>query len=50
MLRGASHVSLIAVNRWIKKHVTLMQCYVEKINLPPMNNAWRTVELYVTIC
>jgi transposase-like protein len=45
-LRGV-HVSHVAVYRWIKKYVTLMQSYVEKIKLPTLGNAWRTDELYV---
>jgi transposase-like protein len=45
-LRGV-HVSHVAVYKWIKKYVTLMQSYVEKIKLPALGNAWRTDELYV---
>lgn len=45
-LRGV-HVSHVAVYKWIRKYVTLMQSYVEKIKLPALGNAWRTDELYV---
>lgn len=45
-LRGV-HVSHVAVYKWIRKYVTLMQSYVEKIKLPMLGNAWRTDELYV---
>ena len=45
-LRGV-HVSHVSVYKWIKKYVTLMQSYVEKIKLPSLGNAWRTDELYV---
>jgi transposase-like protein len=45
-LRGV-HVSHVAVYKWIKKYVTLMQSYIEKIKLPTLGNAWRTDELYV---
>lgn len=47
-LRGIS-VTHVAVYKWIKKYVTLMQSYVEKIKLPALGNAWRTNELYVKI-
>lgn len=46
-LRGI-HVSHV-VYKWIKKYVTLMQNYVEKIKLPALGDAWRTDELYVKI-
>ena len=45
-LRGV-HVSHVAVYKWIRKYVALMQGYVEKIKLPMIGNAWRTDELYV---
>ena len=45
-LRGIN-VSHVAIYKWIKKYVTLMQSYVEKIKLPELGNAWRTDELYV---
>jgi putative transposase len=45
-LRGV-HVSHVTIYKWIKKYVTLMQSYVEKIKLPALGNAWRTDELYV---
>jgi putative transposase len=45
-LRGV-HVSHVSVYKWIKKYVTLMQSYVEKIKLPALGNAWRTDELYL---
>jgi transposase-like protein len=37
-LRGIN-VSHVAVYKWIKKYVTLMQSYVEKIKLPALGNA-----------
>ena len=47
-LRGVS-VSHVAVYKWIRKYVTLMQSYVEKVRAPSLGNAWRTDELYVKI-
>jgi putative transposase len=47
-LRGIN-VTHVAVYKWIRKYVTLMQSYVEKIKLPSLGNAWRTDELYVKI-
>ena len=41
-------MSHIAVYKWIKKYVTLMQTYLEKIQ-PQVGGAWRTDELYVKI-
>jgi len=45
-LRGIK-VSHVAVYKWIRKYVTLMQSYVEKIKLPSLGESWRTDELYV---
>jgi transposase-like protein len=45
-LRGVK-ISHVAVYKWIKKYVTLMQSYVEKIKLPSLGNSWRTDELYI---
>jgi transposase-like protein len=45
-LRGVK-VSHVAVYKWIRKYVTLMQSYVEKIKLPSLGESWRTDELYV---
>ena len=42
-------VSHVAVYKWIRNYVTLMQSYVEKIKLPSLGNAWRTDELYVKV-
>ena len=47
-LRGVS-MSHVAVYKWIRKYVTLMQSYVEKIKLPSLGDAWRTDELYVKV-
>jgi transposase-like protein len=44
-LRGVK-VSHVAVYKWIRKYVTLMQSYVEKVKLPSLGNAWHTDELY----
>jgi transposase-like protein len=41
-------MSHVAVYKWIKKYVTLMQTYLEKIQ-PNVGGAWRTDELYVKI-
>lgn len=41
-------MSHVAVYKWIKKYVTLMQSYLEKIQ-PKVGNAWRTDELFVKI-
>jgi transposase-like protein len=45
-LRGVK-VNHVEVYKWIRKYVTLMQSYVEKITLPSLGDAWRTDELYV---
>jgi len=45
-LRGVK-VSHVAVYKWIRKYVTLMQSYVEKIKLHSLGESWRTDELYV---
>ena len=41
-------MSHVAVYKWIKKYVTLMQTYLEKIQ-PRVGDAWRTDELFVKI-
>lgn len=41
-------ISHVAVYKWIKKYVTLMQNYVDKIK-PKVGDAWRTDELYLKI-
>jgi transposase-like protein len=41
-------MSHVAVYKWIKKYVTLMQTYLEKIQ-PQVGDAWRTDELFVKI-
>lgn len=41
-------VSHVAVLKWIKKYVGLMNGYLEKI-VPNLSNTWRTDELYVKI-
>ena len=39
-------MNYIAVYKWIKKYVTLMQSYLEKIQ-PKIGYAWKTDELFV---
>jgi transposase-like protein len=46
---GRINVTHVAVYKWIKKYVSLIQNYVEKIKLPTLVNAWRTDEWYVKI-
>ncbi|MGI0081166.1 MAG: transposase, partial [Nitrososphaerales archaeon] len=41
-------ISYVAVYKWIKKYVSLMQKYVDRIQ-PKVGNAWRTDELFVKI-
>ncbi len=41
-------ISHVAIYKWIKKYVTLMQNHVEKIK-PKVGDAWRTDELYLKI-
>jgi transposase-like protein len=41
-------ISHVAVYKWIKKYVSLMQNYVDKIK-PKVGDAWRTDELYLKI-
>lgn len=41
-------ISHVAVYKWIKKYVSLMQNYLEKIQ-PKVGDAWRTDELYLKI-
>jgi transposase-like protein len=42
------NVSHVAVYKWIKKYVDLMQGYLEKIT-PNISDTWRTDELYLKI-
>jgi putative transposase len=46
-LQGVN-MSHVAVYKWIKKYVTLMQTYLVKIQ-PKVGDAWRTDELFVKI-
>ncbi len=41
-------MSHVAIYKWIKKYVTLMQSYLEKIT-PNVSDAWRADELYLKI-
>jgi transposase-like protein len=41
-------MSHVAVYKWIRKYVSLMQGYLEKIQ-PQVGDAWRTDELFVKI-
>jgi len=41
-------ISHVAVYKWIKKYVSLMQNYLDKIK-PKVGDAWRTDELYLKI-
>jgi putative transposase len=41
-------VNHMTIYRWIKKYVTLMEGYLEKIE-PQVSDAWRTDELYLKI-
>jgi putative transposase len=41
-------VSHVAVYKWIKKYVTLMQGYLDKID-PNVSDTWRTDELYLKV-
>jgi putative transposase len=41
-------MSHVVVYKWIKKYVTLMQSYLEKIQ-PKVREAWMTDELFVKI-
>jgi transposase-like protein len=41
-------ISHVAVYKWIRKYVTLMQNYLDKIK-PKVRDAWRTDELYLKI-
>lgn len=43
-----TEVSYQTIHNWIKKYVSLMQQYTEKIQ-PQVGNAWRTDELYVKV-
>src|SRR5215212_3412186 len=42
------NVSHVAVYKWIKKYVTLMQGYLDKI-APNVSDTWRTDELYLKV-
>lgn len=46
-LQGLS-VSHVAVYKWIKKYIALMQGYLEKIH-PKVSDTWRTDELFLKI-
>ena len=46
-LQGVT-ISHVAVGKWIKKYVRLMQGYVEKI-VPNVSDTWRADELYVKV-
>jgi putative transposase len=41
-------MSHVAIYRWIKKYVGLMQGYLEKIT-PNVSDAWRAYELYLKV-
>lgn len=41
-------MSHVAIYKWIKKYVGLMQTYLEKIT-PNVSNVWRTDELYLKV-
>jgi transposase-like protein len=43
----AVKMSHVAVYKWIKKYVSLMENYLEKIK-PNVWEAWRTEELYIS--
>ena len=43
-LQGVT-ISYVGIYKWIKRYVSLMQGYVEKLQ-PQVGNAWRTDELY----
>ena len=43
-----TNVSYQTIHNWIKKYVSLMEGYIEKIQ-PQVGNAWRTDELYVKV-
>jgi transposase-like protein len=42
------HVSHVAVLKWIRKYVTLMQAYLEEIT-PQVSNEWRADELFLKV-
>jgi transposase-like protein len=46
-LQGVN-ISHVTVYKWLGKHITLMNTYLEKIN-PDVGQAWRTDELYLKI-
>lgn len=46
-LQGVN-MSHVAVYKWIKKYVALMQAYLEKMT-PKVSNTWRTDELYLKV-
>jgi transposase-like protein len=46
-LQGVA-VSHVAVGKWIKKYVTLMKGYVEKLK-PNVSDTWRADEMYVKV-
>ncbi|MFZ0893867.1 MAG: DDE-type integrase/transposase/recombinase, partial [Candidatus Nitrosopolaris sp.] len=41
-------ISHVAIYKWIKKYVVLMQSYLEKIT-PNVSDAWRADELYLKV-
>jgi transposase-like protein len=41
-------MSHVAIYKWVKKYVGLMQVYLEKI-MPNVSDAWRADELYVKV-
>jgi len=41
-------MSHVAIYKWIKKYVTLMKSYLEKIT-PNVSDAWRADELYLKV-
>lgn len=47
-LQGVN-VSHMAVYKWIKKYVRLMEQYLDKITPRLISDAWRTDELYLKI-
>ncbi|MGI0081548.1 MAG: IS6 family transposase, partial [Nitrososphaerales archaeon] len=41
-------ISYVGIYKWIKRYVSLMQSYLDKLQ-PQVGNAWRTDELYVKV-
>jgi putative transposase len=46
-LQGVN-ISHVAVYKWIRKYVTLMESYLEQVK-PNVSNVWRTDELYLKV-